>query len=192
MATNHLEQAQQVIWQARTPGDQDRAQRLQQEALRQRNLLLQVNVAREESDFYPYRYLATEGFLPGYNFPALPLRAWCHVGKTGSLLLGRGRWPSASLHHRTSFTTKGPSGRFPSSPRLPAGSGSGKARSGSAWNAGLLLTHSTIAALCATCFSTAQTARSSPCWRCRTSDSGDGSESPATKKNAFAAVIRYR
>ena len=31
---------------------------------------------REESDFYPYRYLASEGFLPGYNFPALPVRAW--------------------------------------------------------------------------------------------------------------------
>jgi Lhr-like helicase len=48
----------------------------QKEALRQLNLLLQVNVNREESDFYPYRYLASEGFLPGYNFPALPVRAW--------------------------------------------------------------------------------------------------------------------
>ena len=34
------------------------------------------NTSREESDFYPYRYLASEGFLPGYNFPALPVRAW--------------------------------------------------------------------------------------------------------------------
>ena len=33
-------------------------------------------MSREESDFYPYRYLASEGFLPGYNFPALPVRAW--------------------------------------------------------------------------------------------------------------------
>ena len=48
----------------------------QKEAYRQLNLLLQVNVNREESDFYPYRYLASEGFLPGYNFPALPVRAW--------------------------------------------------------------------------------------------------------------------
>ncbi|MCX8207815.1 MAG: DEAD/DEAH box helicase [Methanothrix sp.] len=55
---------------------QERAKRLQDEALRQRNLLLQQDVAREESDFYPYRYLASEGFLPGYNFPALPVRAW--------------------------------------------------------------------------------------------------------------------
>ena len=28
----------------------------------------------EESDYYPYRYLATAGFLPGYNFPRLPVR----------------------------------------------------------------------------------------------------------------------
>ncbi len=27
-----------------------------------------------ESDFYPLRYLAAEGFLPGYNFPRLPVR----------------------------------------------------------------------------------------------------------------------
>ena len=31
---------------------------------------------KEEGDFYPYRCLASEGFLPGYNFPALPVRAW--------------------------------------------------------------------------------------------------------------------
>lgn len=28
------------------------------------------------SDFYTYRYLASQGFLPGYNFPRLPLMAW--------------------------------------------------------------------------------------------------------------------
>jgi hypothetical protein len=28
-----------------------------------------------ESDFYTYRYVANEGFIPGYNFPRLPLRA---------------------------------------------------------------------------------------------------------------------
>ena len=27
----------------------------------------------KQADFYTYRYLATEGFLPGYNFPRLPL-----------------------------------------------------------------------------------------------------------------------
>jgi len=30
----------------------------------------------ELSDFYTYRYLASEGFLPGYNFARLPLSAY--------------------------------------------------------------------------------------------------------------------
>jgi hypothetical protein len=33
------------------------------------------------SDFYTYRYLATEGFLPGYNFPRLPLVAFVSTGR---------------------------------------------------------------------------------------------------------------
>ncbi len=43
----------------------------------QRDLLLGVNQGRnrEENEFYPYRYLASEGFLPGYNFTKLPQRA---------------------------------------------------------------------------------------------------------------------
>jgi len=49
---------------------------LEREARRQRDLLFCENTAGEESDFYPYRYLASEGFLPGYNFPALPVRAF--------------------------------------------------------------------------------------------------------------------
>src|SRR5690606_27134532 len=45
------------------------------QALDQIDLLLH---GRESfsSDFYTYRYLATEGFLPGYNFPRLPLMAY--------------------------------------------------------------------------------------------------------------------
>jgi len=80
MATAQLESAQAELAKARTSDEQQKAQRRQAEALRQRNLLLQIEVAREESDFYPYRYLATEGFLPGYNFPALPVRAWVPRG----------------------------------------------------------------------------------------------------------------
>jgi len=74
-ASAQLQTAQQLMWQPDREV-QDRARRLQEEAIRQRNLLLQQEVAREEGDFYPYRYLASEGFLPGYNFPALPVRAW--------------------------------------------------------------------------------------------------------------------
>jgi len=38
--------------------------------------LLEKGRATGGSDFYTYRYLATEGFLPGYNFPRLPLYAF--------------------------------------------------------------------------------------------------------------------
>ncbi len=75
-ATRQLLEAQTALMRARRPDDQRQAAGRQQEALRQRNLLLQIDVSRDEGDFYPYRYLASEGFLPGYNFPALPIRAW--------------------------------------------------------------------------------------------------------------------
>lgn len=71
---------------SRTRDEQRRARDRQEEARRQLNLLLQVGVAREESDFYPYRYLASEGFLPGYNFPALPVRAWVPRGEEGDFI----------------------------------------------------------------------------------------------------------
>jgi superfamily II DNA/RNA helicase/very-short-patch-repair endonuclease len=45
------------------------------EARIQRDLLLDSR-ATMSSDFYAYRYLASEGFLPGYNFPRLPLLAY--------------------------------------------------------------------------------------------------------------------
>jgi len=45
------------------------------EARIQRDLLLDSR-ASMSSDFYAYRYLASEGFLPGYNFPRLPLLAY--------------------------------------------------------------------------------------------------------------------
>ncbi len=38
--------------------------------------LLEQGRASSGSDFYSYRYLATEGFLPGYNFPRLPVYAY--------------------------------------------------------------------------------------------------------------------
>ena len=55
--------------------ERERAEQSEREARREIDLLLNRTGAPEESDFYPYRYLASEGFLPGYNFPRLPLRA---------------------------------------------------------------------------------------------------------------------
>ncbi|MCX7607322.1 MAG: DEAD/DEAH box helicase [Bacteroidia bacterium] len=55
----------------------DALQRELQLLLRNRDILLNaIPRFQEDSDFYPYRYLATEGFLPGYNFPTLPVRAY--------------------------------------------------------------------------------------------------------------------
>jgi ATP-dependent helicase YprA (DUF1998 family) len=51
------------------------AERDEWEAKREIELLENRSQNLTESDFYPYRYLAAEGFLPGYNFPRLPLRA---------------------------------------------------------------------------------------------------------------------
>lgn len=49
--------------------------------------ILEQGKASNGSDFYSYRYLATEGFLPGYNFPRLPLYAFIPgEGKSGTFL----------------------------------------------------------------------------------------------------------
>jgi hypothetical protein len=47
---------------------------------KQRDLLLQAT-APSTRDFYTYRYLASQGFLPGYNFPRLPLMAYIPARK---------------------------------------------------------------------------------------------------------------
>jgi hypothetical protein len=63
-------------WEERREAD-----RRIEEAKREIDLLLNRSEESVESDFYPYRYLASEGFLPGYNFPRLPLRALIPTGR---------------------------------------------------------------------------------------------------------------
>ncbi|MDP5280359.1 DEAD/DEAH box helicase [Sphingomonas sp. DG1-23] len=48
--------------------------------------LLETGTSSSGSDFYTYRYLATEGFLPGYNFPRLPLYAFIDQEKVSAVL----------------------------------------------------------------------------------------------------------
>ena len=55
--------------------DRDRAALRRDEAQRQLDLLAGQEV-EASSDFNPYRYFASEGFLPGYNFPRLPIAAY--------------------------------------------------------------------------------------------------------------------
>ena len=60
---------------SKSAADKDMAYRLRREAESQLKLLTEAeNVV--QSDFYSYRYFASEGFLPGYNFPRLPLSAF--------------------------------------------------------------------------------------------------------------------
>jgi superfamily II DNA/RNA helicase/very-short-patch-repair endonuclease len=46
------------------------------QAENQLRLLVNDDTGQQFSDFYTYRYFAAEGFLPGYNFPRLPLAAF--------------------------------------------------------------------------------------------------------------------
>lgn len=65
---------------SRSPQDRKTATRLRAEAESQ----LRVLEGEDEayiSDFYSYRYFAAEGFLPGYNFPRLPLAAYIPARK---------------------------------------------------------------------------------------------------------------
>ncbi|MDP9309687.1 MAG: DEAD/DEAH box helicase [Chloroflexota bacterium] len=60
---------------SRSAEDKNQAKRLRSEAEAQLELLAEVeNVT--QSDFYSYRYFASEGFLPGYSFPRLPISAF--------------------------------------------------------------------------------------------------------------------
>ena len=69
-----------------------RYKRLQDQANRQLNLLRNDQGGSTElSEFYPYRYLASEGFLPGYNFTRLPLRIFVPTGSTAGEYISRPR-----------------------------------------------------------------------------------------------------
>jgi hypothetical protein len=65
----------------RNRAEKEEAKQQEREALREIDLLFNQGEKATESDFYPYRYLGTEGFLPGYNFPRLPLRALVWTGE---------------------------------------------------------------------------------------------------------------
>ena len=73
---NQMKAANDIINNA-AASEKDRAdaKRRFDEAYTQQNLLLDSKPTMN-SDFYTYRYLASEGFLPGYNFPRLPLMAY--------------------------------------------------------------------------------------------------------------------
>ncbi len=74
--TRQMNQAHQIqLNAAASETERQEAARRYNEARTQQNLLLQSKPTLN-SDFYTYRYLASQGFLPGYNFPRLPLMAF--------------------------------------------------------------------------------------------------------------------
>lgn len=60
---------------SRSRKDREQAEKLRGDAVKQIRLLLDSGNSFQ-ADFYSYRYFASEGFLPGYNFPRLPLSAF--------------------------------------------------------------------------------------------------------------------
>ncbi|MFJ9885299.1 protein kinase [Streptomyces sp. NPDC091287] len=75
---DQYEQNKRVVDHTLSQGQQVQARTRRREAETQTNLLLNRSSDSKSvmSDFNPYRYLASEGFLPGYSFPRLPLAAY--------------------------------------------------------------------------------------------------------------------
>jgi len=83
---------------ATAPADRENAKRRYLDAVNQLKLLLKTS-GGQNNDFYTFRYLASQGFLPGYNFPRLPLMAWIPAsGRAKS-----GRDDSGSMVSRPRF-----------------------------------------------------------------------------------------
>jgi Helicase conserved C-terminal domain len=103
------------------PAERDRrnkeaAEQREREARREIELLLNRS-NQTQADFYTYRYLANEGFIPGYNFPRLPspracvryyrsardrpaALSWAHRVRPWQRHLSRGsKAPCCSMHH---------------------------------------------------------------------------------------------
>jgi ATP-dependent helicase YprA (DUF1998 family)/very-short-patch-repair endonuclease len=70
-----------IMDMSRSADDRRQAERLRREAESQYKLLTETQNIMQ-SDFYSYRYFASEGFLPGYNFPRLPLSAYIPARRT--------------------------------------------------------------------------------------------------------------
>lgn len=64
-----------IIDHSRSDAERQHSKRLRAQAESQIKLLTDIG-SRAQGDFYSYRYFATEGFLPGYNFPRLPISAY--------------------------------------------------------------------------------------------------------------------
>jgi superfamily II DNA/RNA helicase len=62
------------------------AVKMQTQAKRQQAILENDSFIKSLSEFYPYRYFASEGFLPGYNFTRLPIRTYLQNRDVGEYI----------------------------------------------------------------------------------------------------------
>lgn len=81
-------QHRRVIDHSLPTREQASAKRRRNEAEQQIRLLKNEDTDLVLSDFNPYRYFASEGFLPGYSFPRLPLAAFIPGSGRGGTLEG--------------------------------------------------------------------------------------------------------
>jgi hypothetical protein len=72
----YLLQSRVIADASRSAQDKNEAKKLRREAESQLELLTAASTSASQSDFYAYRYFASEGFLPGYSFPRLPISAF--------------------------------------------------------------------------------------------------------------------
>jgi tRNA A-37 threonylcarbamoyl transferase component Bud32/very-short-patch-repair endonuclease len=81
--TDQWEQNKRRMNYSLTERDRDIARRRRHEAETQLKLLRNEDSDDRNitADFNPYRYLASEGFLPGYSFPRLPIAAYIPGGR---------------------------------------------------------------------------------------------------------------
>jgi hypothetical protein len=78
----YIEQGKLAVAHGASRREQEAAAMREREARDRLRLLSNDNSSNMENDFYSYRYLATEGFLPGYSFPRLPLAAYVPGSRT--------------------------------------------------------------------------------------------------------------
>ena len=78
------EQSRLAIDPKASSGARKSATRRAADSRNQLNLLQNEESDLGQTDFYSYRYLASEGFLPGYSFPRLPLAAYVPGTRTSA------------------------------------------------------------------------------------------------------------
>ena len=100
------DQNQRVLDNSTTQESRRVAQRRRMDAENQLRLLKNEDSDQPFSDFYSYRYLASEGFLPGYSFPRLPLAAYVPGQRQRGTYIQRPRFiavgefgPGALIYH---------------------------------------------------------------------------------------------